>query len=128
MLELFWEPEWKPRSRKNGSQKSLRNSSKELLIFDQFWGPIGVQNGFRKAQIRGPKSDLRSSRVPGALRGLMLDGFLIISGAMFRLFSEGFWTSQDDMLLILLMSLKRLLRHLVRYLERLVRCLPYACV
>ena len=83
-------------------------------------------------QIRGPKSDLRSSRVPGAFWGPILDGFFMIIGAMFKLFSEGFWlifwTSQDDMLLITLMSLRRLLRHLVRYLERLVCCLPYACV
>ena len=79
-------------------------------------------------QIRAPKSDLRSSGVPGALWGSILDGCLIIFGAMFRLFSDGFWTSQDDMLLIILMSLTRLLRHLVRYLERLVCCLPYACV
>ena len=79
-------------------------------------------------QIRGPKSDLRSSRVPGALWGSISDGLLIIFGTILGLFLEGCWTSQDDMLLITLMSLKRLLRHLVRYLERLVCCLPYACV
>ena len=47
-------------------------------------------------QIRGPKSDLRSSRVPGALRGSILDGFLIILGPILGLFSGGFWTYLTD--------------------------------
>ncbi len=46
--------------------------------------------------IRAPKSDLASSRVSGALRGSILDGFLIILGSMFWLFSEGFRTSLND--------------------------------
>ena len=47
-------------------------------------------------QIRGPKSDLRSSRVPGALQGSILDGCLIILGPIVGLFSGGFWTSLTD--------------------------------
>ena len=47
-------------------------------------------------QIRGPKSDLRSSRVAGALWGSILDGFLILLGPIFWLFSEGFRTSLND--------------------------------
>ena len=48
-------------------------------------GPFGVPNGARKVQIRGPKSDLRSSRVSGALYfGWIFDHFgtifLIIFG------------------------------------------------
>ena len=66
------------------------------MSFDQFWGPIGVQNGVRKVQIRGPKSDLRSSRVSGALWGSILDAFLIILGPLFWLVSKGFRTSLND--------------------------------
>ena len=128
MLEVFRGAKWRPRARKNGSQKSLKNMSNTLWMFEQCWGPIGVQHGPRKVQIRDPESGLRSSRVPRAFWGSILDGCLTIVGTVFVLCSEGIRTFQDDMLLITLMNLKRLLRHLVRYLEKLVCCLPCACV
>ena len=64
--------------------KVIEKHVKTCYLFDQFWGPIGVQRGARKVQIRGPKSDLHSSRVPGALRGSIWDLFLTILGAIFR--------------------------------------------
>jgi len=69
ILEVFWEPKWRPRASKSGSQKSFKNMSKKWSIFDQFWGPFGVPNGARKVQIRAPKSDLASSRVLRGSRG-----------------------------------------------------------
>ena len=59
-----------PKASKRGSQKSSKNRSKKILIFDQFGGPFGVPNGARKAQIRAPKSDLASSRVLGGAPGV----------------------------------------------------------
>ena len=58
------------------------------MISDQFRGPIGVQNGAGKVQKRGPKSDLRSSRVPGALWGSIMDGCLIIFGLILVIFGR----------------------------------------
>ena len=51
-------------------------------IFGRFWGPIGDPFGAIKGEIRGLKSDLCSSRVPGGVQGSILGGFLMILGAM----------------------------------------------
>ena len=64
-MGLFLEPKWRLRATKSGSPKSLKNRSKQILIFDHCWGPIGVPNGARKVQIRAPKSDLASWGGPG---------------------------------------------------------------
>ena len=88
----------------NGGQKRQKVVPKSLSktglkndrFFIDFGVPFGVPSGARKVQIRGPKSDLRSSRVPGALRGSILDGVLIILGIIFELCSGGFWTSLTD--------------------------------
>ena len=107
MFFVFWS--WLPSfwgrfGSPNGGQKHEKvvpqSHSKSCLKNDRFLidfgGPFGVPNGVRKVQIRGPKSDLRSSRVSGALRRSILDGFLIILGPLFGLFSEGFRTSLND--------------------------------
>ena len=78
------------------SPKGIKIMSKKLLIFGRFWVPIGVLKGTIKGQIRALKSDLCSSRVPGALQASILDGCLLILGPMFGLFSGGCWTSLTD--------------------------------
>ena len=104
-LGSFWEPKWRPKAWKSGSQKSFKNRSKKWSIFDRFWGPCGVPNGARKVQIRAPKSDLASSRVLRGSRGRF--------GTYVWSFWDLFW---DDFCLIfwliavlVLMYLKRLL-------------------
>ena len=67
--------------------------SPRIFLFD-FWGPIGDPFGARKGEIRGLKSDLCSSRVPGGVQGSIWGGFLMIFGAMLGVFlvtfCEGF--------------------------------------
>ena len=68
------------KSTKKWFQKGYQNHVKRLSIFDRFWGPIGDPFGARKGEIRGLKSDLCSSRVPGGVQGSILGGFLMILG------------------------------------------------
>ena len=95
ILEVFWEPKWKPKAWKSGSQKSFKNMSKKWSIFDRFWGPIGDPFGARKGEIRGRKTDLYSSRVPGGVQGSILGGFLMILGPILWWFWHGFWASSN---------------------------------
>ena len=80
ILGSFWEPKWRPKAWKSGSKKSFKNRSKKWSIFGRFWGPIGDPFGARKGEIRGLKSDLCSSRVPGGVQGSILIRFLMILG------------------------------------------------
>ena len=82
LLEVFWESKWRPRASKRGSQKSLKIMTNKHSFFDRLWGPFWVPNGARKVQIRGPKSDLGSSRVPGSLQGSIWHLFLMIVGTI----------------------------------------------
>ena len=59
---------------KSHSKTGLKNDR----LFDRFWGPFGDPFGARKGEIRGLKSDLCSSRVPGGVQGSILGGFLMI--------------------------------------------------
>ena len=63
------------KSSKSGPQKGTKIMSKKRSIFGRFWGPIGDSFGARKGEIRGLKSDLCSSRVPGGVQGSILGGF-----------------------------------------------------
>ena len=68
-LGSFWEPKWRPKAWKSGSQKSFKNRSRKWSIFDRFWGPFGVPNGARKVQIRVHKGLLSQVGSPGGPRG-----------------------------------------------------------
>ena len=88
----FWDPLFPLSGSKrvsNGTPKSTKNRS----FFDRFWGPIGDPFGARKGEIRGLKSDLCSSRVPGGIQGSILEGFLMILGPILWWFWHVFWTS-----------------------------------
>ena len=88
ILEVFWEPKWRPRASKRGSQKSLKIRSNKCSFFDQFWGPFGVQNGAQ----HGLKTDLGSSRGSRGSQGSILEGFWTNFRAILGWFFEGFWT------------------------------------
>ena len=70
------------KSMKKWFQKVIRKQVKQMIdfwsILGSHWGPFGA----RKGEIRGLKSDLCSSRVPGGVKGSILGGFLMILGAI----------------------------------------------
>ena len=83
----------------NGGQKHEKvvpkSHSKTGLKNDRFLIDFGVLTGAIKGEIRGLKSDLCSSRVPGGVQGSILGGFLMILGPILWWFWHGFWASSN---------------------------------